>query len=99
MEARTLSVLRRRVGAVKGARNSGGGPVAGGRTTPSALPIAPLPRVISQRHAFVCSSLKIFCGSVLGAAWDCNSKPRIGRHRHTPRLARLVVETPRPPRK
>jgi hypothetical protein len=60
MEARTLSVLRRRVGAVKGARNSGGGPVAGGRTTPSALPIAPLPRVISQRHAFVCSSLKIF---------------------------------------
>jgi hypothetical protein len=41
MEARTLSVLRRRVGAVKGVDNSEGRPVAGGRTTPSALPIAP----------------------------------------------------------
>jgi hypothetical protein len=83
MEARTLSVLRRRVGAVKGARNSGGGPLAGGRTTPLAPPIAPLPRVISQRHAFVCSSLKIF-GSELEAASDCNSKPHVARRRHTP---------------
>jgi hypothetical protein len=41
MEARTLSVLRRRVGAVKGVHNSEGRPVAGGRTTPSALLIAP----------------------------------------------------------
>jgi hypothetical protein len=36
MEARTFSVLRRRVGVVKGVSNSGGGPVAGGDTTPSA---------------------------------------------------------------
>jgi hypothetical protein len=53
MEARTLSVLRRRVGAVKGARNSGGGPVAGGRTTPSALPMAPpAPHRSAQQPAF-----------------------------------------------
>jgi hypothetical protein len=67
MEARTLSVLRRRVGAVKGARNSRGGPVAGGRTTPWLYRSLPLPRVISQRQAFVCSSLRLCC-SVLGAA-------------------------------
>ena len=36
MEARTLSVLRRRVGVVKGVRNSGGGLVAGDASTPSA---------------------------------------------------------------
>jgi hypothetical protein len=60
MEARTLSVLRRRVGAVKGAHNSG---VDQSRAAVPRLQLyrsLPLPRVISQRHPFVCSSLKIF---------------------------------------
>jgi hypothetical protein len=69
MEARTLSVLRRRVGAVKGARNSG---VDQSRAAVPRLWLyrsLPLPRVISQRHAFVCSSLKILllsAGSSMG---------------------------------